>query len=69
VDLESRGIVGVGVATTEFVEAAQSQADALGYDPAMLFVQHPIQDRTDEEIRAIADSAFDSIVSLLTKAN
>jgi hypothetical protein len=69
VDLESRGIVSVGIATTEFVEAAQSQADALGYDPAMLFVQHPIQDRTDDEIRAIADSAFDSIVSLLTKAN
>lgn len=68
-DLESRGIVSVGIATTEFVEAAQSQADALGYDPAMLFVQHPIQDRTDDEIRAIADSAFDSIVSLLTKAN
>ncbi|NKC16435.1 MAG: hypothetical protein GKR94_30770 [Gammaproteobacteria bacterium] len=64
-----RGIVGVGVATTEFVDAAQTQADALGYDPAMLFVQHPIQDRTDEEIRAIADSAYDSIVGLLTQRN
>ncbi len=68
-DLETRGVVGVGVATTEYVDAAQTQATALGYDPAMLFVPHPIQDRTDEEIRTIADDAFDSIVSLLTKSN
>jgi hypothetical protein len=69
VDLESRGVVGVGVATTEFVDAAEAQATALGYDPAMIFVPHPIQDRTDDEIRAIADSAFDNIVSLLTRRN
>ena len=68
-DLESRGVVGVGVATTEFVDAAEAQATALGYDPAMIFVPHPIQDRTDDEIRAIADSAFDNIVSLLTRRN
>ena len=59
----------MGVATTEFVDAAEAQATALGYDPAMIFVPHPIQDRTDDEIRAIADSAFDNIVSLLTRRN
>ena len=59
----------MGVATTEFVDAAEAQAIALGYDPAMIFVPHPIQDRTDDEIRAIADSAFDNIVSLLTRRN
>jgi len=69
VDLENRGVLGVGVATTEFVEAAETQSAALGYDPAMLFVPHPIQDRTDEEIRAIADAAFEQIVELLARSN
>ncbi len=53
----------VFVATTEFEEAAEAQATALGFDPAVVYVPHPIQDRTDEEIRAIADDALDSILS------
>ena len=51
------------VATTEFKEATEAQATALGFDPAVVYVPHPIQDRTDEEIRAIADGALDSILS------
>ena len=68
-DLEGRGTPGVGVATTEFVAAAEAQSEALGYDPAMVFVSHPIQDRTDEEIRRIADEAYENIVTLLTRRN
>ncbi len=64
-DLESRGILAVGVATTEFVQAAAVQNGFLGYDPAVVFVQHPIQDRTDDEIRALADIAFDEIMAKL----
>ena len=61
-DLEARGIPSVGVATTEFVEAAAAQADALGYHPAMVFIPHPVQDRTDVELRAMADSALPAIL-------
>ena len=32
----------------------------------MVFVQHPIQDRTDAEIQALADAAIEEIVSRLT---
>ena len=64
--LEQLGIVAVGVATTEFQVAAASQSKALGYDPAVVFVRHPIQDRTREEIRALADGALDSILAMLT---
>ena len=63
--LEQLGIVAVGVATTEFKVAAAAQSDALGYDPAVVFVQHPIQDRTHEEIRALADSAVEQILASL----
>ncbi|MCU0309327.1 MAG: hypothetical protein MUE36_00080 [Acidimicrobiales bacterium] len=66
VDLESRGVVGVFVASTEFVDAATAQSTALGADPARVFVPHPIQDRTDDEIRALADDAVDEIVAALT---
>ena len=55
------------VASSEFVDAADAQATALGFtDVARVFVAHPIQDRTDDEMRAYADAAFDEIVASLT---
>ncbi len=65
VDLESRGLPGVFVASTEFVDAAGAQARALGATPASVFVAHPIQDRTDDEMRALAESAIDQILNAL----
>jgi hypothetical protein len=64
-DLEARGVPGVFVATREFVDGAEAQAKALGADPAAVYVEHPIQDRTDAEMVAIADAAFDEIVARL----
>jgi len=62
VDLEARGVPGVLVASSEFVEAAAAQSKALGADPARVFVAHPIQDRTDAEIEALADAALAAVV-------
>jgi len=56
----------VFVASTEFVEAAEAQSRALGADPACVFVAHPIQDRTDDELRALADEALAALVAALT---
>jgi hypothetical protein len=64
--LEGQGIPGVFVASAEFVEAARSQARALGFEPAGVFVPHPIQDRTDAEMRALAESALDEVWARLT---
>lgn len=55
------------VATTEFIDGAEHQARALGADPAAVYVEHPIQDRTDAEMDAIADGAFDAVVAALVK--
>ncbi len=68
-DLESRGIPTVGVATTEFVEGAKAQAKALGTDPAYVFIPHPVQDRTDAELRRLADEHLDAILALLVSGN
>jgi alkanesulfonate monooxygenase SsuD/methylene tetrahydromethanopterin reductase-like flavin-dependent oxidoreductase (luciferase family) len=64
-DLEDLGVVAVAVASSEFRQAAAAQNRSLGYDPAVVFVPHPIQDRTDEEMRALADAAFGAIVDAL----
>jgi alkanesulfonate monooxygenase SsuD/methylene tetrahydromethanopterin reductase-like flavin-dependent oxidoreductase (luciferase family) len=61
------GIPSVGVATTEFIDAAAVQSKALGTDPAYVFVPHPIQDRTDAELRALADQHLEEILALLVK--
>lgn len=53
------------VASSEFIVAADAQSTALGADPARVFVPHPIQDRTDEEIRTLADDAVEEILSCL----
>jgi hypothetical protein len=65
-DLERRGVPSVFVASTEFVDAAAHQSAALGFPAAAVFVPHPIQDRTDDEVRALADAAFDEVVAALT---
>jgi hypothetical protein len=64
-DLEGLGLPGVFVASTEFVAAAAAQAAALGFDAARVFVPHPIQDRTDDEMRSLADAAIDEVVGEL----
>ena len=55
------------IASTEFEAAAQAQASALGFEPAVVFVPHPIQDRTDEEMMALADAALEDILEALVK--
>ena len=66
-DLEARGVPVVGVATTEFIDAAAVQAKALGTDPAYVFVPHPVQDRTDAELQTMADEYLDRILAMLVQ--
>ena len=68
VDIERRGVPGVFVASSEFVSAADAQSKALGFpDVARVFTPHPIQDRTDDEMRAYADQALEAIVAAVTR--
>jgi len=66
-DLESRGIPSGFIASTEFAQAADSQAASLGLKPASVFVAHPIQDRTDEEMATLARGAIEDIVAMICK--
>ena len=63
---EIQGTPAVSIASTEFVDAAETQARALGMlDAQRVFVSHPIQDANDEEMRAKADAVVDQVVAAL----
>ena len=54
------------VASEQFVDAARVQGSALGFPAPLVTVPHPVQDRTDDEVRAYADSAIDPLLRTLT---
>jgi hypothetical protein len=64
---EIQGIPSVSVASSEFRDAAATQAKALGMlDARCVFVEHPVQDATDDEMRAKAEAVIDEVVRALT---
>ena len=66
VDLEDMGVPGVFVASDRFVQAAEAQGRALGMHPRRVLTAHPIQQRTDQEMRALAEAALAKIIEALT---
>ena len=64
---EIQGKPAVSIASTEFADAAATQAEALGMkDARAVFVDHPIQGATDEEMRIKAEAVVDGVVASLT---
>ena len=68
-DLESRGLPSGFVASSEFAEAARAQAISLGFDPFKVFVEHPIQDRSDQEIIDLADRCLMDVIALISTSS
>ncbi len=63
---EGAGLPSVLVASSVFEQAAADQAAKLGAPGARrVFVPHPVQDRTDEEMRRIADGVVDELLDEL----
>jgi hypothetical protein len=63
---EINGKPAVFIASTEFIDAADVQSKALGLpDVRRIFVPHPIQDATDDEMRAKADAIVDRVIEAL----
>ena len=65
-DLERRGVVGVFLASEAFADAARVQGAALGFLAAHVLVPHPVQDRTDAELRTVAEEVYPAVVAALT---
>lgn len=66
-DLESRGIPAGFVASAEFIQAAEAQGNSLGIHPKSVFVPHPIQDRTDDEMKELARNAIEQVLQLVVE--
>jgi hypothetical protein len=67
VELERQGIPTVAVATEPFVDEALEQARVLGMpDYRMVYVPHPVQLLSLDELRGYADRVFEEIVIRLT---
>jgi hypothetical protein len=64
-NLDRRGIPGCVIATEAFKPAAAAQSKALGMDAAVAWVPHPIQNRTAEELEAIADGVLEEVLRLI----
>ena len=57
----------VFIASAPFRDGGETQAKALGLpDVSRVFVPHPIQDATDQELRAKADAIVEELISALT---
>jgi hypothetical protein len=65
---EIHGVPAVSIASSEFQDAAETQARALGLPEAQrVFVPHPIQDATDDEMRAKASACVEAVLEALTR--
>ena len=65
-NFDSRGMPGISVVTTGFTDAVAVQSKALGFEPAVLYVPHPIQNRTADELKKIADDVVEPALKMLT---
>jgi hypothetical protein len=65
---EIQGKPAVSIASTEFIDAAKTQADALGMpDAKRIFVPHPIQDADDAQICKKADAIVAEVIAALSR--
>jgi hypothetical protein len=63
---EQAGRPAVLIASSVFEQAATEQAELLGApDLARVLVSHPVQDRTDDELVAMAAGAVQEILAAL----
>ena len=57
----------VAIASTEFADAAKTQADALGMSGAKrVLVKHPIEDASLAQMSEKADAIVDDVISALS---
>lgn len=67
-EFESAGRPAVLVASSAFAQAARDQASKLGQpEVRRVFVPHPIQDRTDDELGEMARAVAAELESALTR--
>lgn len=52
----------------EFKPGAVAQSKSLGFEPAIVWVAHPIQNRTPDELVSLADGVIGEILGRICQA-
>jgi len=66
IEFEALGRPGILIASDAFAQAAAEQVQLLGQPKlAYALAPHPIQDRTDDELRAIARDLADQVLAAI----
>lgn len=66
-ELEALGIPAALVASSAFRSTAEEQSVLLGQSELRrVLVEHPVQDRTDDEIRKLARAAVDELLAAVS---
>jgi len=66
VTLDQRGVPGCFIASEEFKPAAAAQGKALGFEPAVVWLDHPIQNRSVQELAEMANNSVDQIIEFIS---
>jgi hypothetical protein len=65
-ELERRGVATATIVTQEFVTAGREHAQNFGIpDYPLAVIAHPIANRGPEELRRMADAAWDQVLAAL----
>ena len=68
-ELERRGVATATIVTQEFVAAGRQHAQNFGIpDYPLAVIAHPIANRSTDEVRRMADVAWDQVLTALTRA-
>ncbi len=65
-NLDRRGVPGGFVCSEAFQEAAAAQSKSLAFNPAIVWVPHPIQNRTETELMDLAEAAMPEILDMIS---
>ena len=65
-EIDRRGLPAVAVFSEEFASGVEAWRAAHGFDAAAVFVRHPIQPLTDEEVHGRADEVFGAVLAAIT---
>ncbi|MDA0220388.1 MAG: hypothetical protein O3B22_12575 [Proteobacteria bacterium] len=65
-EIDRRGLPAVAVFSEEFRSGVEAWRAVHGFDAAAVFVRHPIQPLTDEEVHGRADEVFEEVMAAIT---
>jgi hypothetical protein len=65
-DIDRKGLPAVALFSEEFESGVEAWRDVHGFDAGAIYVRHPIQPLTVDEVHARADEIFDQVIAAIT---